>query len=109
MEKHAQLAIMARRAFWDKPVPLPPSPPRIEEGATAIVNGETSICGWLIVKGPCDSSGRRLFCDLHGSELLFHEPKGPVTEQGGLYESAPSEALDINVCVSCAVAARICL
>ncbi|CAM9928072.1 unnamed protein product, partial [Choristocarpus tenellus] len=59
LERQSQLVSMARRAFCDKPVPLPPAPPRVAPGLTAMINGETSVCGWLLMKGPNDKEFRR--------------------------------------------------
>ncbi|CAM9825689.1 unnamed protein product, partial [Chrysoparadoxa australica] len=73
LEKHSQLVSMATKRFWAKQVPLPPAPPAVEQDNTAIINGETSICGWMLLKGPHDKAGQKVFCDLHGSELLYHK------------------------------------
>ncbi|CAM9806022.1 unnamed protein product [Scytosiphon promiscuus] len=78
LERHSQLVAMARRTFWNKPVPLPPAPPHVAPGTAAMINGDTSVCGWLLMKGPHDRELQRLFCDLHGNELLYHKPKGGV-------------------------------
>jgi hypothetical protein len=37
-----------------------------------MMNGESSIAGWLLLKTPYDKFAERRFCDLHGSELLYH-------------------------------------
>ncbi|CAN0105490.1 unnamed protein product, partial [Discosporangium mesarthrocarpum] len=96
LERHGQLVAMVRRAYWDKPLPLPPAPPRVAPGVVAMINGETSVCGWLLMKRPEDKEFKRLFCDLHGSELLFHNPKGPVTETSAGYDPSPAGSVDMS-------------
>lgn len=59
LERHSQLVAMARRAFWNKPVPLPPAPPHVAPGSAAMINGDTSVCGWLLMKGPHDRELQR--------------------------------------------------
>ncbi len=59
LERHTQLVAMARRAFWNKPVPLPPAPPHVAPGTAAMINGDTSVCGWLLMKGPHDRELQR--------------------------------------------------
>eukprot|EP00904_Undaria_pinnatifida_P008617 jgi/Undpi1/4886/HiC_scaffold_19.g08238.m1 len=96
LERHAQLVTIARRTFWKKPVPLPPAPPHVAPGTAAMINGETSVCGWLLMKGPHDRESQRLFCDLHGNELLYHKPKGGVTGQTAGYNAAPAGSVDMS-------------
>ncbi|CAN0311753.1 unnamed protein product, partial [Phaeothamnion confervicola] len=88
LERHAQLVAMARRSFWHRPVPLPPAPPKVEPGAAAVANGETSIMGWLLVKPPGEAVFRRFFCDLHGAELFLHNPVA--------YEATPAMSVDMS-------------
>ena len=38
----------------------------------------------------------RLFCDLHGNELLYHKPKGEVTGQTAGYDAAPAGSVDMS-------------
>lgn len=59
MERHSQLVAKAKRTFWNKPVPLPPAPPHVEPGAAAMINGDTSVCGWVLMKGPQDRESQR--------------------------------------------------
>lgn len=59
LERHSQLVALARRMFWDKPVPLPPAPPHVAPGTAAMINGDTSVCGWLLMKGPHDQELHR--------------------------------------------------
>lgn len=59
LERHKQLVTMARRTFWNKPVPLPPAPPHVAVGTAAMINGDTSVCGWLLMKGPHDRELQR--------------------------------------------------
>ncbi|CAN0270425.1 unnamed protein product, partial [Ectocarpus fasciculatus] len=95
LERHTQLVAMARRAFWNKPVPLPPAPPHVAPGTAAMINGDTSVCGWLLMKGPHDSEAQRLFCDLHGNELLYHKPKGAVKGETAGYDATPAGKIDM--------------
>lgn len=96
-ERHNDLVAHARRQFWDRPVPLPPASPSMPGGTNAILSGDTSMSGWLLLKGPYDTEAKRRFCDLHGSELLYHNAIGPARDaSGGSYEDAPSGAIDMN-------------
>ena len=38
----------------------------------------------------------RLFCDLHGNELLYHKPKGAVTEGSAGYDAKPAGSVDMS-------------
>lgn len=41
----------------------------------------------------------RLFCDLHGNELLYHKPKGEVKGETAGYDAAPAGKVDMfKVC-----------
>ncbi len=37
----------------------------------------------------------RLFCDLHGNELLYHKPKGGVKGDTAGYDAAPAGKVDM--------------
>ena len=57
--------------------------------AAAVDDAVVVLWLWL-----CESA--RLFCDLHGNELLYHKPKGGVTGQTAGYNAAPAGSVDMS-------------
>lgn len=44
----------------------------------------------------CRDAVGRLFCDLHGNELVYHKPKGAVTGETAGYDATPAGSIDMS-------------